>query len=67
MDLYKDTELRRRGVVKSVEGVSVALPPFLRNLVPSEIASPRALGADNEIIEGWGRNPVRSRRSVRRS
>jgi crotonobetainyl-CoA:carnitine CoA-transferase CaiB-like acyl-CoA transferase len=65
MDLYKDAELRRRGVVKRVEGVSVALPPFLRNLVPSKIAGPRAPGADNEIILEENRSMTRRGRPQR--
>jgi len=58
MDLYKDVELRRRGVVRKVEGASVALPPFLRKVVRSEISAPKALGADNEIVVEASRKPT---------
>jgi crotonobetainyl-CoA:carnitine CoA-transferase CaiB-like acyl-CoA transferase len=53
MDIYKNEELRSRGVVKEIgEGgrqVSIALPPYLRGLVPKKVRGPRALGADNDV------------------
>lgn len=56
MNIYQDEELRRRGVVRKEKNedrqVSIALPPFLRNLVPEgELTGPRRVGEDNEVIQ----------------
>ncbi|MDE1854014.1 MAG: CoA transferase [Thaumarchaeota archaeon] len=57
MDIYGDPELRDRGVLRKVDvggrRASVALPPFLRTLVPMEdLGGPREVGADNGLAEG---------------
>ena len=55
MDIYRDAELRSRGVIRTVkvEGrpASVALPPFLRMMArKGEVGATRALGSDNDIV-----------------